>query len=65
MLLLGIISMDGKFTQLQRASFDVFLKDKKSWSFYCPLLISFQYLKMRVVSPSFFDVYFQSNVVQA
>ena len=33
MLFFDIISMDGKLTQLQRATFDVFLKDKKAWSF--------------------------------
>ena len=32
MYIFDIILMDEKSTQLQRASFNVFLKDKKSWS---------------------------------
>ena len=33
MYFFDIISMDGKSMQLQRSSFNVFLKDKNSWSF--------------------------------
>ena len=53
MYIFDIILMDRKSTQLQFTSFDDFLKDKKSWSFQCPLLIVFSVLKMRVVWPSF------------
>ena len=45
MLFFDIISMDRKLTQLQHASLNAFLEDKKSWSFQCLLLVSFRNFK--------------------
>ena len=41
MYIFNIILMDGKSTQFQRVSFDVFLKDKKSWVVLVPLTDKF------------------------